>query len=187
SSVSPYCGLWRDLAIVRTSARRRTPWACSIRMNSSIGRVEWPIVKTVSAMGSPRYARQLSARRAEARLEREQQSVQKLLGALVRGRAALNDHTTVDEGDLVGDLSGELELVGDDHHRPPLERELFHEPEHVSDELWVEGGGRLVKQKQLRLQSEGAHDSHPLLLAAGEFERVAVSLLGEPHPVEQVE
>src|SRR5262245_19858129 len=44
----PNCGLWRDCGIVRTSTSRVTPCAISRLMNSSIGRVEWPSVKTVT-------------------------------------------------------------------------------------------------------------------------------------------
>jgi len=38
------CGLWRERGMVRISMTCLTPCASSRRMNSSMGRFEWPIV-----------------------------------------------------------------------------------------------------------------------------------------------
>ena len=46
------CGLWRERGTVRTSTSWVTPWAASSATNSSIGRVECPIVKTLQALAS---------------------------------------------------------------------------------------------------------------------------------------
>lgn len=46
------CGLCRERGTVRTSTNCVTPWAESNSMNSSIGRVECPIVNTLHATSS---------------------------------------------------------------------------------------------------------------------------------------
>ena len=46
------CGLWRERGTVRTSINRRIPRAFKISMNSSIGRVECPIVLTAKEGGA---------------------------------------------------------------------------------------------------------------------------------------
>src|SRR5882762_3584873 len=46
SEVLLNCGLRAERGTVRTSATRVTPCARSSSMNSSIGRVEWPTVRT---------------------------------------------------------------------------------------------------------------------------------------------
>src|ERR1700694_1317328 len=46
SDVLLNCGLRAERGTVRTSTTRVTPWARSSSMNSSIGRVEWPTVRT---------------------------------------------------------------------------------------------------------------------------------------------
>ena len=72
--------------------------------------------------------------------ERVENPVQELPGPLVCGRpddlvgrALLEYHPAVDEQHLVGYLSGELDLVGDDHHRPTLGGEIADDREHLTD------------------------------------------------------
>src|SRR5690606_30491669 len=47
------CGLWRDFGIVRTSTTNSTWKAFNISINASIGCVECPIVKILSAIDRP--------------------------------------------------------------------------------------------------------------------------------------
>ena len=74
----------------------------------------------------------------------------------------------VHEDDPVGHLAGERDLVGHDHHRPPLLGELAHHLQHLAHQLRVEGGGRLVEQDQLGLHRQHAGDGDALLLPARE-------------------
>src|SRR3954447_8472821 len=85
------------------------------------------------------------------------------------GRAALDDDALVHEDDLVGDLTREAELVGDDHHGPALVRELLDHREDVPDQLGVEGGGRLVEQQHPWPHGQRPDDPDTLLLPSGEL------------------
>ena len=105
----------------------------------------------------------------------------------LRGRPLLEDHAVVDEHDPVGDLAGEPDLVGDDDERGAEPGQLADDVEHLSDQLGVEGGGRLVEQQHLRLQRECPRDRHPLLLATGQLAGVGVGLVGETHLLQQSE
>ncbi len=50
----------------------------------------------------------------------------------------------------------------------------------------VESAERLVEQKHLRLDREGAGERHPLALATGELRRIAVTELLQLHQLEQL-
>src|ERR1041385_2387224 len=51
------CGLCRERGIVRTSTRRRTPWARRSSTNSAKGRVEWPTVRMAGKAVFARFER----------------------------------------------------------------------------------------------------------------------------------
>src|SRR6201994_2596194 len=104
-----------------------------------------------------------------------QDQSQELLGALLarvvedRFRfALLNDDAAVHEDDLVADLAGEADLVGDDEHRPAFLGQLAHRGEDLFDDVGVESGGVLVEEHHVRFHRQGAGDRDALLLAAGE-------------------
>ena len=80
----------------------------------------------------------------------------------------LDDPALVDEQQPVADITGEVHLVGDDHHRHALLGELTHHLQHLADQLRVERRRDLVEQHHLGLHGERAGDGDPLLLAAGE-------------------
>ena len=107
------------------------------------------------------------------------------LSSTCAGGALLDDHALVHEHDLVADLAGEADLVGDDDHRHPLGGELAHHVEDLLDQLGVERAGDLVEQHHVRVHRQRAGDRDPLLLAAGEAVGVLVELVGEADPVEQ--
>ena len=91
----------------------------------------------------------------------------------------------MEEADRVRDLAREAHLVGRDHHRHALLREVAHEAQHLVDELRVERGGDLVEEEHLRLHRHRARDRDALLLAAAQLVGIGVCLLLEPDPPEQ--
>ena len=60
------------------------------------------------------------------------------LSRTVFGLALLDHDAAVHEDDLVADLAGEADLVGDDEHRHPFLGQLAHRVEDLFDELGVE-------------------------------------------------
>ena len=109
------------------------------------------------------------------------------LNSLIR-RALFQDHALVEEHHPVGDLTRESHLVRHDHHRHVEVRgERLHHREDLSDQLRVERRRRFVEQHDLRLHRERAGDRHPLLLTAGQTDRVLVGLVGEPDLREQLQ
>ena len=66
-----------------------------------------------------------------------------------------------------------------DDHRHAVLCELTHQVEHLADHLRVERRGGLVKEHDLRLHRERAHNSDTLLLAAGEHGRIGIGLVGK--------
>ncbi|EGJ74926.1 putative peptide ABC transporter ATP-binding protein [Streptomyces sp. Tu6071] len=108
-----------------------------------------------------------------------------LVDLLVRAR--LDDAAEVHDGDAVGDVADDREVVRDEDVG---EVELLLEPLHEVDDLRlhrdVEGRHGLVGDDDLGAQRETARDADALPLAAGELVRVAVDVLGvEPDDVEE--
>ena len=58
-------------------------------------------------------------------------------------------------------------------------RKLLHDVEHFADHLGIERARRLIKEHDLRVHSERAHDGNALLLPAGERRRIAVTAVGQ--------
>jgi hypothetical protein len=88
----------------------------------------------------------------------------------------------------VAQARGLADVVGDQHHRLGQARE---QPPELLLELrahdGVEGAERLVEQQDRRVQHEGAHQPHPLALAAAELARVASQRVrGQPGQVGQL-
>ena len=82
-------------------------------------------------------------------------------------RGVLEHHALVHKDHAVGHGSGKGHLVRDDDHGHAVGRKLAHDLEHLSHDLGVECGGRLVEQHDLRIHAQGARDGHALLLATG--------------------
>ena len=94
------------------------------------------------------------------------------------GGARLADLAHVHDGDAVGEVAHDREVVGDEEERgagPALEiNEKIQDGGLHGD---VEGGQRLVADDHVGLGGEGAGDGHALLLAARELVRVAPRVL----------
>ena len=78
------------------------------------------------------------------------------------------------------------QVVADEQQRhAAFGDEAFEQPEHAVLHRHVEGGGRLVRDEQLRLGGEGDRDRHPLALTTRELVRVRCEpRLGEGDLVE---
>ena len=102
-----------------------------------------------------------------------------------RRLAELADPAVGEDRDAVGQSERLLGAVRDVHDRGgPVAQRSLEVVEERSASLGVEPGGRLVEQQQAGLERERAREAHPLGLAAGERERLAV---GEPRDVEALE
>ena len=66
--------------------------------------------------------------------------------------------------------------MGNDDHRHALVGKFLHNVENLADHFGVECTRRLVKQHNVRLHAQRAHDGYTLLLAAGELYGVSRDL-----------
>ena len=80
----------------------------------------------------------------------------------------LGDLAIVEEDDAIGDVPGKGELMGDDDHGHAVPGKILHDLEDLSDHLGIQGGCRFVEEHDVRIHDQGAGNSHPLLLSAGE-------------------
>ena len=97
------------------------------------------------------------------------------------GRAFYGDEPVVHEDDPVGDVPGEAHLVGDDHHGDVLGCQVFDDFQDFAGEFGVKGGGRLIKEQDVRVHAQGSGNGNSLLLSAGELVGVIVFFVGEAH------
>ena len=67
----------------------------------------------------------------------------------------------------------------DNDHRHALLSEVFHDVQHLADDLGVERGGRFIEEHDLRLHAQRPRDGGALLLPAGEAAGVGVDEVGE--------
>lgn len=105
-------------------------------------------------------------------------------------RPGLDDATLVHDHQVLGSLSGQPQIVGDQQHRSA---ELRGEGVEVVEDLLlhrdVEGAGGLIGHQQLRPCGETHRDQGALLHAAGELVRVlpgAAGGIGEARLLEQL-
>ena len=75
--------------------------------------------------------------------------------------------------------------MGDNHHGHSLVRQLPHDLQHLSDHLWVQGAGGLVKEDYVRVHGQGADNGNPLLLSAGDAARIDVRLVRQSDAFQQ--
>jgi hypothetical protein len=85
-------------------------------------------------------------------------------------RSRLDESAKIEESREVGHAPGLLQIVRDDDNRQ-LVLELIQELLDPLRSDRVERARRLVEEKQLRVVGEGARNTEPLLLAAGERDR----------------
>ena len=118
---------------------------------------------------------------AGAGLDREdgaQQAARVLVGRVREqflGGGLLDDLAGVHDGDVVCHLGDERQVVGHEDHG---EAELLAQLVKQSDDLFlngdVQGGGRLVRNDELRVAGQGHGDENALTLAARELVRVGL-------------
>ena len=75
--------------------------------------------------------------------------------------------------------------MGDDDHGLALLGKVQHNIQHLAHHFRIKGSGHFVKQKDLRVHTQCAHDGNALLLSAGKLTRVAVFLGKQAHTVQQ--
>ena len=97
------------------------------------------------------------------------------------GRALLDDDAVGHEDDAVGDVSCEFDFMGDDDHRHVHGGEFTDDFQDFACEFGIEGGGRFVKEKNLRVVDEGSCDGDALLLTTGELERIERFAIRKSH------
>ena len=83
------------------------------------------------------------------------------------GGAAGDDLAAVDDGDLVGELVGLLEVLRRQQERRALPHLVADDVPHAQAAARVEAGGRLVEEQQLRAADERAGEVEPPPHAAG--------------------
>ena len=81
------------------------------------------------------------------------------------GSSGLDDHSAVHKNDLIGDLAGEPDFVGNDRHRHAGGGQILHDLENLADEFGIKRGRGLVEEHDLRIHRQRAGNRHTLLLA----------------------
>ena len=74
-------------------------------------------------------------------------------------------------------------------HQHKLRAEILQLPDHLQHlgrHLRIERGGGLVEKQPPRLHDERPQDGDPLLLAAGEFGRTLVGVVGQAKPLQRL-
>ena len=102
--------------------------------------------------------------------------------------ADLDDLAEVHDGDVVGDVLHDRQVVRDEEVREAeLVLQLLEQVEHLRLDRDVERGDRLVADDELRVERERPRDADALTLTAGELVRIAVDVLGvQPDDLEQL-
>ena len=96
-----------------------------------------------------------------------------------------HDLAAIQKDDAVGNGAGKLHFVGDDDHGLALLGKVQHNVQHLAHHFRIKGSGHFIKQKDLRVHTQCAHDGDALLLSAGKLTRVAVFLGKQSHAVQQ--
>src|SRR6266852_1439004 len=107
----------------------------------------------------------------------------------VQGRRGgpLDDLAEIHHRDMIGDVLHDREVMGDEEvsELPPL-LQVGQQVQHLRLDGDVERAHRLVEHEELRLDRQGAGDTHPLALAARQLVRVALGEARvEAHLLEQ--
>ena len=96
-------------------------------------------------------------------------------GKYLLGQARFNDLAIAHDGDAVGHVADDAEIVGDEQERHArLAAQFAQELEYLSLDGDVERRGRLVGDQEVGIVGEGHGDHHALALAAGKLMRKAV-------------
>ena len=93
-------------------------------------------------------------------------------------RPDLDDLAEVHDGDAVGDVAHDRQIVRDEEVRQAeAALQLLEQVDDLRPDRHVERRHRLVEHDQLRVERERARDADALALAARELVRVAVRVL----------
>lgn len=82
---------------------------------------------------------------------------------------------------FVGYMPGKAHLMGDDQHGHAFVCQRAHDREHLSGQLRVQGGGRLIKIDDLRLGGDGPCNGHPLLLPARQLAGIEIPVIQQSY------
>ena len=89
-------------------------------------------------------------------------------------RADLDHPAGVHHSNTVGALGDHAHVVGDQHHRcAAISSQLFKQSDDLRLDRYIERGGRLIGDDQLRVSGQCQGDHHALTHAAGELMRVS--------------
>ena len=101
------------------------------------------------------------------------------MGQHLGGRALFDDAAVLHHSDIVADLRGDAQIVGDEQQRDaePL-LDLVEQFEHLRLHGDVERGDRLVRHQHVGIERQRAGDRDALALAAGELVRIARDRIG---------
>ena len=88
-------------------------------------------------------------------------------------RALLDDLAVAHDADMVGHLADDAEVVGDQQQRhAEAALQILQQFQDLGLDRHVEGGGRLVRDQQVRLVGERHRDHDALALTAGQLVRI---------------
>jgi hypothetical protein len=102
-------------------------------------------------------------------------------------RAFLVNQALVHVEHAIGDIAGEVHLVGDDDHRHALACKAPDHRQHLAHHRGIERRGGLVEEDHLRLHREAAGNRHALLLAARQLVGERMCTRREAHHAEQIQ
>ena len=110
-----------------------------------------------------------------------------LLGVVndLMGRPLLHHHAAIHEQDPVSHIPGKGHLMGDNDHGGLVGCKLSQHPQHFSGQLRVQGTGRLVKAKDIGLQSQGTCNGNALLLPTRKLVGIMAGTVAQSHLFQQ--
>ena len=104
------------------------------------------------------------------------------------GRSVFDLFASIKNGDVVADMRGEPQIVGDKQHGGLMLTALFGEqPQHIDLTDHVERRGWLVGHDERRVGHEGHCDQHTLALPARQLMRIAAQHVVGPGEVHRIE
>ena len=178
----------------RNTSSRVPPRTCRPRQrvqsasaaSTGAGRRVAMMVDTASAVTSSAPSMAAAAcRRQRGRLHRDP-SGRIQVADQFRGRPELQDLAVVHDRDPVAERFRLVHVVSREHHRLAA---IIDGPQHIPQVppgLRVQRCRRLVQEDDLRVVDQRARDGQPLRLAAGEFLRPGVRLVGECDQLEHL-